>query len=235
MLPIFHKPSARPVGDWYWDNVVFFLDIPNENNSTAFIDSKMHQLSLTGQVKSTTSILYNGNATAVFDGTSDIISSPDSPEWDFNNGDFTVELVMQIQSYPASFFILLSQSNIWPDTSWFISMGSNRRFAFYARSTVSESPDEILLSPLDTITANQTCHIGITRSGNTFTAFFNGEAVATATWPYTIRNSSETLKIGAGVPDGAGYDFSGNIGAVRITKGIARANGGYNDAWSNFK
>ena len=149
-----------------------------------------------------------------FDGTNDILSVPDSADFTFGSGDFTMEAFVYNKS--SSYRSIVMKYGGSPATSsWFWSM-YNGQNQFYYYSGSNEPA----------VTSGQThynkwVHCAVSREGNTIRIFDNGELTGTldVSSYATMNDSTVPLDIGADYADN--YDMDGFISNVRIVKGTA--------------
>ncbi|MGE3298622.1 MAG: phage tail protein, partial [Porticoccaceae bacterium] len=73
--------------DPYWNNVVALLHMDGTNGSTTFTDQKGHTFTATGNAQISTAQSKFGGASALFDGTGDLVSSADHADWALGAGD----------------------------------------------------------------------------------------------------------------------------------------------------
>jgi len=161
-----------------------------------------------------------GGQAAVHKGNSSHISIPNSSEFDFGMGDFTIEVSAAVTStygaiigrhtWPGSFnagsdFLLYGQSN---GMLWF--------FANTSTGTV------LLQDMMPTPTDGKFHHYAIVRSGSSFTVYVDGVAKGSASNTGAL-SFTPGLPIMTNVWQGdAGSGFNGQFDELRITKGIAR-------------
>jgi len=170
----------------------------------------------------------NGGS-AYFNGNT-VLTAPDSADWDFGSGEFTVESWV----YPTrlGFQAIV---NHWADyvgsnIAWFLCLdGANKwRFEFKngsSNSNVAGIGDAITSSGL-----NKWYHIAAVRSGNTTTLYVDGTAYGqTVTNSGTINNCTDLLRIGYAkyVAGYAVLSYLGNISNVRVVKGSAVYTGNF--------
>ncbi|MGE3429317.1 MAG: phage tail protein, partial [Hyphomicrobiaceae bacterium] len=73
--------------DEYWNNVIALLHMDGTNGSTTFTDQKGHTFTATGNAQISTAQSKFGGASALFDGTGDLVSSADHADWALGAGD----------------------------------------------------------------------------------------------------------------------------------------------------
>ncbi len=215
------------VGDPHWNSVVLAMRMDGSDGSTAFTDLKGHTITAYGNTAIKRSPM---GAIAYFDGTGDYASTPDSADWSFGSGDFTVEAWVYLIS-TASIRVIVAQSQNASIGSeafdlYVDSTGAVKATAYYS-GTLLET------TTTSTITVNTWNHIAYVRRGNVFTTYINGVSGVSATQTgVTINNSARTLTIGSF--DGGGSVWRGFIDDLRITKGVARYTGNFTPTTVSF-
>ena len=171
-----------------------------------------------GNASATTAIARwnqgSGGSSLAFDGSGDYLKAPDSNDFLFGTGDFTIECWIYKTATTAVSTILanlvdpsLAASDIW------IYVNSNNAIVTSNWGAIYST------SASHVVSDNSWFHIAWTRLGTTARIFVNGQVVSTYTLSANInRNTGPTIgAYGASV-----YPFSGYIDDLRITKGIAR-------------
>ena len=153
-----------------------------------------------------------------FDGSGDYLELANSTDFDFSNGDFTIECWLYVTGSESIKGLIAKRTTggaantnfvIYVDglklRSWF-SDGSN-----YFISDWTTSSD---------LNANSWNHVAIVRNGTTFTAYANGTQMGSrVNVSNTINSSSRPLYIGCDHP--GNVDLNGYISNLRVVKGAA--------------
>ena len=192
------------------------LLLHGDGAGTNFIDSSSssHNVSsLGGAVQETISTPKFGNA-IYFDGNNDYLSVPDSPDWAFGNGDFTIDLWVYPENLsPGNSQYLVTQ---WGNglLTWIMNGG------IVSVRVGGASQDLTSSEPLPN--ANQWYHIAVVRSSNIITLYINGTAAGSQdVGNLSITNSTSALTIGMIVTPNSNW-FEGYMDEIQISKGIAR-------------
>lgn len=212
--------------DPYYSNVVFLLDASGmANGATAFVDVKGKTVTTAGNAQAKTDKFIFGTSSAFFDGTGDYLSVPDSSDWAFGTGDFTVE-AFAAPNVNAEERYFLSQATALGSFFPFL-LGRSASNQFYPRTSNGAT---ILTPGTGGTWANLTFkHAAISRVGNTLYSLFDGAVIGSVSVTgVTFMDSTGLLFIGAyGGDSGSTYPWKGWIDQVRITKGVGRYNGSY--------
>lgn len=220
-----HRRKAfKQTGDPFWANVVFLQNFQGTNGSMPATDQSQYAHALTWNgdaVISTAQSPFAGGSSADLDGSGDFLSVPDNDSWDMGSGNFTIEMFFRVRSYGKLQFGAYRQQLMGNYG------GATAGWGFSLSGTVS-SYTQILAGTGDTsivaashnTTLNTWHHIAWTKSGSSHTLWMNGASIGTGT-QLAMFNSSAALLIGRNSVATA-WDFDGNVGPIRITKGIAR-------------
>lgn len=195
--------------------------LANFTNSSV-VDYTGKNTILTGDnARVNTAVFKYGTSSVFFDGTNDYLRMVHNNDFEFGNGDFTIELWLLLKSFADGKAIV---SKGWPSiTGSFLIYTdvTNNRIAFYSSSNGSswDIANQVVIK--NSPTTDTWNHIAITRSGNTFRTFFNGAQVSSFSNSSSLVSASAyPLTIGGG--DTGVNNFYGHVDDLRITKGYAR-------------
>lgn len=188
------------------------------DGSTTFPDSSssQHMITANGNAQVDTSQYEFGGASALFDGSGDYLSVPDSENWNFGTGDFTLDCWVRVNSFAGAgaTFPLVGQTQN-SSNFWFIFLSAA---AIELQARVA-GVDVIRFSKLNATSLATWYHIAVIRTGTTFRIFVNGTQVGTdETDASAMPDLSASLFIGA---DGLGDFGNGWIDELRVVKGTA--------------
>ena len=173
-----------------------------------------HTITANGNAKTEDTQKKFGATSLYLDGTGDFLSVPDSSDWEFGTGDFTMDC-------------------------WFYSLGTQPIHAGIMGQNNSTNTYQNMMQVADGNTLRWQCHAGIeivagvfsnntwhhvafVRNGDTATIYLDGFSVGTGTFTTTIGNIDSVFWIGNrnyGSGDGV---FYGYIDEARVSKGVAR-------------
>lgn len=192
---------------------VLLLHCDGSDASTTFTDSSPSAKTVTanGNAQVDTAQQKFGTGSGLFDGSGDYLSIPDSADWDFGTGDFTIDLWVR--------FSAINQFNNLVDR------GNSARFELRVRGDTNVL--DVFLEGVDytfswTPVINTWYHVAVTRSSSILRAFINGTQIGTS------QNSSENIdgtnQVLVGNADDGTFTLglNGWIDELRITKGVAR-------------
>jgi hypothetical protein len=176
-----------------------------------------HTITVNGGAAVDTAQSKFGGASIVLDGTGDYLSIPDSTDFDFGTGDFTVEFWLRLNASLGSYVGFISASNSGSaDDTWFfgyysgaVNFGNGRG----TQATESWSPS-----------TGTWYHLAVSRSGDSLRMFIDGELVDTfsaAGQTYNCGSSGMVVgRLYTGPYDN--YYVNGWMDEIRISKGIGR-------------
>lgn len=190
------------------------------NGSTTFTDrsSFAHAVTANGNVAISTAQSQFGDQSASFDGTGDFLSLSHASAFDFQSGDFTIEVGLRLNTVAASFQAIYDTS---PNGSggtrvngfvWYISGNSLRVF--------SNGVDRLTAST--TLVVNTWYHLALVKTGSTWYQYFNGTRDGnSANYAFATTSTSPIIGQLCNVPD----SLNGFMDNLRVTKGVARYTG----------
>lgn len=138
----------------------------------------------------------------------------DSADWDFGTGDFTVELAFQTDNYGQNQVIIGNDDGV--DVGWQFHISSTGTFRWANELNTIIDFTHGLTVVFDWI------HLAVTRSGTTTRMFLDGVKVAEVTDSSDYSGSAIDLFISTWPRTPGSLSLNGNIGQLRITKGVAR-------------
>ena len=221
--------AASPT-DPDFSNVSLLLHGDGTNGSTTIVDSSPTPKTVTavGNAQISTAQSKFGGASIKFDGSGDYLTTPGSSDFSPGSGDFTAETWFYLDKNPGfsnNFYrsILLSSYSVNGGSATGLTLQLRGTETAYTSVAVGDGDTAVINSSL-TISQNGWHHIAFTKSGSDCRLFFNGSQVgATATYPTFTDSSANLFYVGRlDLAPTLGWDFSGYIDDLRITKGVAR-------------
>ncbi len=223
--------SSQGLYDVDYDTVSLLLHADGTNNSTSVFDSSAtsKEVSVAGNAKISTAQSKFGGSSMSFDGTGDYLLAPNSQDFHFDGGDFTVESWVYATNRPTAagqFDFIVSRDNIGVARGWSLALIESTAylsFALWTSNSAYVGVTDTMAFPL-----NQWVHVAVTRSGNTLRLFRDGVLVATnASAIGAGQDTNTALVIGSNRSSGSvevtgAWNFNGHIDDLRITKGVAR-------------
>lgn len=206
-----------------YKNTVLLMHFDGENNSTNFIDETGKTITRFGDTKISTNQSVFGGSSGYFDGNGDYLSVPNSSDFDFVSGDFTIEFWIYPQN--TSGVVSLIHKG-WPSTYppflIYLSGGvSTNSISFFASGDDSSWNVANELGSGYNLSNSTWNHVAVVRNGQNFKFYVNGQCNNAGT------NSSDVLTVNTqnvriGNATNEDDNFLGYIDELRISKGIAR-------------
>jgi Concanavalin A-like lectin/glucanases superfamily len=200
---------------------VLCLHADGTDTSTTFTDSSQytHTVTANGNAQIDTAFQQFGSGSALFDGTGDYLTTPDSADWAFGAGAFTFDWWVRFNSTSGNQGFFGQWAGVGT-TSFQLRLDGGTQLSFYP------STDGSTFSTLQfawTPSTNTWYHVALTRDGsNNVRAFVGGTQIGTTqTYSGTMFDSSAQLTIGTGTVAGGEY-VNGWMDEIRISKGVAR-------------
>ena len=154
-----------------------------------------------------------------FDGSDDHLSVPNSNDYSFGSGDFTVEgwFNLDTTSSASSIIGVWDYSNT--QRSWLINADNNGQLGLLVSPNGSGGGSTTSVVG-GSLSVGQWTHFAGVRNGNTLTLYVNGEQVATSSFSGSLYdNSDDSLFIGS--LNGTANRTDGKISNIRVVKGTA--------------
>lgn len=209
--------AAAPVTDPYLANVVLLLGLNGTNGATATTDDSPAAHStptFTGNAHLDTAQAKFGVSSLALDGSGDYIQYPDSSDWAFLTGQFTIEGWFRFAAVSGNPCLIGQMGGA--DT-WMIFLNSGTSLLF--RDGNANFSGAFPWVP----TVNTWYHVACDRdASNVMRLYVDGVMGGKTTFSFTIPDTADPLTIGARFAGAASYDFNGWIDEIRITKGVAR-------------
>lgn len=208
--------GVAPTDDADFSDVVLLLDFAGPDGGTNITDLSPsgHTETFLGDAEIDVSIRSLGENTLLLDGTGDAVTFPDSADWDFGTGDFTVEINM-FSSTGFGTDGLISTYDVPTTTNgwWLQLQAGNLRFGV--------ADTELISRPFVFLTGFH-YHLSVSRVGTDLRMFIDGNQQGAAETDSTnISGSTRELAVGMLQAPNV-QPFTGNLGSVRVTKGTGR-------------
>jgi hypothetical protein len=206
-------------GDPYWVNYSSLLHFDGANGSTTFTDQSGKVWTRGGNTVISTAISKFGGASAFFDGSGDYIDTPDNDDFEFGNGDFTIEAWVYMTIIAGDYRMIVTKDST-VSTRGFLFLCNpvtqGGAFQLYFQDGVTQY---LILSTTIPV-VNTWYHVAVARQSSSVRMFVNGVLEATiACGTATLNPTTHVVRIGK-TANNTG-NFAGYIDEVRITKGQA--------------
>ena len=179
----------------------------NFTNAGIVDASAKNDLVTVGNAQISTAQSKFGGSSMYFDGSGDYLIIPDSAEFDFGTGNFTIEAWVYHTISSGT-----SQAYFTHATGGFGFSRNNAGALVASQASVAD------ITSGGSIPLNAWTHIAVCRTGTSLSIFINGTAASTVT-NNTNFNGTTAPQVGAA---GGSLLMNGYINDLRITKGVAR-------------
>jgi len=166
---------------------------------------------------------FSGVPTLLLDGTDDWLSAPDNDDFAFGSGNFTIESWVYPTSFTGSPAIVTQYRASGDDREWYVRLGSAGfpQFSSTQNGVTFMSPTVLSTTAISTSVWS---YIVVQREDDFFALWVNGIRTfgPTEYVGWTIHNGGgPQFRIGARDTTSTKWEFPGNLGPMRITKGEA--------------
>ena len=235
MIPdIVRKAAGSQISkDPYFANVSLLLHMDSN-----FSDSSSNNLTMT-PTNATISTLQSkfGGGSGLFNGSNTYVKTLTANPLNFGTGDFTVEFwFYMINTTNTEQTVIAGGSSGWQSGAVTIKAWN----WYYANSISIQAYDfntggSPIVRSTSAASLSTWTHAAITRSGNTFRVFFNGNLQGTNTFTGSINlNHNNSTFLGYSNLNGANGYLNGEIDDLRVTKGVARYTSSFTPPTSAF-
>lgn len=189
-----------------------------DNNVT---DSSLSPKTVTNNGVTFSNTIYKFNGySGLFPGTlNTALTVPDSADWAFASGDFTVDTWIRPTVGGVSATIAGQGNTIATVLSWYYTRNVDNTISFVVSGA---NPGNV--TSVSTLALDAWTHLAFVRNGNLGTQYFNGVADATTLdmTSVIVPDIANNLGIGQIGEDTSDNLFTGYMDEFRISKGIAR-------------
>lgn len=201
--------------DPYWSSTVLLMHM----DSTGLTDEKGKAITLAGGAARSATQSKFGGYSAYFDGTGDYLTTPDSADFAFGSGDFTIECYFKQGATGGTYALCAQRTNT--TTSYSFAFQITGSTITFIGSTSGTGTTHTATAAYTQETSNWH-HAAVVRSGTVFTVFADGvPGTNVGIGATALFDSAAVLSIG-GDTTGSSNQFNGYIDDLRITKGVAR-------------
>jgi len=197
------------------------------NNSTTFTDSELTPKTVLvyGNTKISTAQTKFGGSSMYFDWTWDYLSIPASSDFDFGNGDVTIDFWMKLNTIPNGEYELYANDDggssfIWSGIG---GNGTNITYLFFGYNNGTQYLNDYTHGAMfSSMVVNTWYHIALVRAGNKLRAYVDGQLVGSDNGDCSGAMSDLASNPIIGSRYGTQLFFNGYIDELRISKWIAR-------------
>ena len=197
------------MADAHYSNVALLLPMNGVDGGTTFTDYAPvpKTVSVYGNTHTETDQSKFYGSSGYFDGSGDYLYIANDAVA-YGAGDFTIEFWARLSSY-ANFPHMLDSRNTGP--AMVLTVSTSGKFNVYTNGSTRVDAG--------TVNTNTWHHFAVCRSINTFKAFLDGTQVG-SNWSDSSTYTANQLHVAH--YSGGGYEVTGYMQDLRITKGMAR-------------
>jgi len=221
-------------GDPDFASVVLLLDCEGADAATSMTDASNsgHTIGFEANAQLDDAQANTGSTSLLLDGIDDLVNIADSADWDFDSGDFTIDIAVQFSSIPGGVngeTIIAHWNADAGNRSWNLHIPRDADIVGMLRFSYSTDGASGTVSNADypwLPAANTWYQLRVSRVGTLLYVFIDGELQGT---PFEVGtdaffDATAELKIGQVDTGGVQEDeLAGWVDDVRITKGVGRS------------
>lgn len=190
------------------------------DGSTSILDSSTfaRTVSVFADAQIDTAQSKFGGASILLDGTGDYVSVPNSTDFQFGTGDFTIDCWLRFNSLSSveNIFAFSTTAGPWQ----FFWNNSDNTFNIYGATNT------MLTSSVQSLSTGTWYHIAFVRAGDAWNIYKDGTSIAAVTDSRSVGLPNHVRNVGIGAEvTGPSQFFNGWIDEPRVSKGIARWTG----------
>jgi len=195
-----------------------------------------HTMTACGNVQIDTAQSKFGGASGLFDGAGDYLSAPNSVDFDFSTGGWTIDFWIRRNGNQADYAGIVAVCST-ADTGWTITFGAVAAGTQNKVRVVSKASGafQVDLTASDAIADATWTHVAIVRYGNVLTIYYDGVSKGTKdVTGYNYASSETGLVVGRYYTDSDALYFNGWLDELRVSKGVARWTSNFTTAASAY-
>lgn len=203
-------------------NTKILLHLNGTDGATSTIDSSVeaHTITFVANAQLDTAAKKFGTASLLLDGVGDYLYAPDSVDWNFGTGDFTIDFWFRTTDN-TKYQGIITQGVNGVTTIDFSYTNTDKLSMSFVSATVGVG--YYVTTNVVNIANNTWYHIAFVRSGSTAYMFVDGvsQAVTENTAFGTLPDCTGNLGIGCYIPTVGNFVY-GQVDELRISKAIAQ-------------
>jgi len=218
----FSVPSEEFHGniDPYFTQVVSLLHMDGTDDGTIFVDEIGHACAAVGNARTKTDHFKFGGSSLFSDGNSDRVTITYDNSFLLGTDDFTIECWLRVQAYDGTSAIWANRISTQYGQFLLHLNSSGALYAYFQKAT---SQWFSLNTGSAAIPLNQWKHIAVTRRGQTFTLFVDGEQLVSSIFADPIISPVQNNIFLMSESNG-GNCLHGHMDDFRLTVGTSRYN-----------
>ncbi|MDP2913318.1 MAG: LamG domain-containing protein, partial [Candidatus Omnitrophota bacterium] len=191
-------------------------------NSSSDSSSNPHPVTFYGDVHIETDISKFGGSSLALDGDGDYLTLPDSDDWNFGSGDFTIDLWAYVTAFDYQYTIHQSSGTTNSNRAFALTLSSDREVDLHYFTGGSGGPSTFEFHG-EAISSSTWHHMALVRNGAAVKLYIDGKQYGDTGTINTSSIYDSSLDLTMGRLDGTyGSYFNGYIDEFRVSKGVAR-------------
>ena len=195
-------------------------------NAGIFDNAIKNDLETVGSTQVSTSVVKYGTGSMKFNGTTDYLNPPTSPQFAFGTGNWTIEGWVYSSSVTALQSLIDTRATATSTSGVLISITALGFISVTVNNT-------ILFTSSTAMTLSTWTHVAVVQNGTTITLYLDGTKPTTGSGTSSTSLTDQYLRLGASAGTAANF-YNGYLDDVRITKGIARYTANFTPPTSAF-
>jgi len=190
----------------------------------AYAGTTTHTVTAYGNAQIDTAQSKFGGASGLFDGAGDYLTTPDSDDWAFGTGDFTIDTWVRFNALPSTnthailFCQYVDSSNLY-----YLSLRNDAGTYYFFYYCVSGGSPVVAVAGTSFSPATATWyHAELIRNGNSWYIAKDGTLSSATTDSDAIPNLAGTVYVGQFGTYAVPHNINGWLDELRVSKGIAR-------------
>ena len=198
----------------------------NGTNAGIYDNAIKNDLETVGSAQVSTSVVKYGTGSMKFNGTTDYLTAPTSPQFAFGTGAWTIEGWVYSSSVTVLQSLIDTRATATSTTGVLVSITA----LGFISVTVNNA---ILFTSSTAMTLSTWVHVAVVQNGTTITLYLDGTKPTTGSGTSSTSLTDQYLRLGASAGTAANF-YNGYLDDVRITKGIARYTANFTAPTSAF-
>lgn len=201
---------------------VLMLHCDGTDGSTTFTDdsASAHTMTAAGNAQIDTAQSKFGGASGLFDGTGDYVETPDSTDWTFGSGDFTIDFWFNRNGGDGTYRYMIGQCDTLAGNQSFSILLDTANVCYVSVTADGSTATDVIGTTAFTATGWH--HVAFVRTGNTLKLFVDGvQEGGDVAFSSAVYDSAYKLSVGR-FGELAGVYWNGWLDEIRVSKGIAR-------------
>ena len=207
----------------YPRRTALLMHMDGEDGSQSFVDSSSKALSITpmGNVAISQSQSQFGGSSAYFYGAGSYLQVNRTSHLAVGTNDFTIEVWANPSQLGVNDLAAVIDTRTFGGSTGLMLWLDSSSGKWVAYSSTNGNSQQFVMESLNVASLNSWSHLALSRTGNTFRFFVNGEIQDTQDWAFDFTQDSEARVLVGTAADSPGSmrNFYGYIDEVQITVG----------------